>query len=514
MPDPLANLLTDPLLQVQLAAGLRLLSLPGVLAALAQDQVAQFPGLQAHQEHAWHAFLVQVAAMALHRAGEGAPPTEPERWSPLLLALTDHQTSAWRLTEPDLSQPAFLQPPVPEGSVSAWKNILPTPDALDLLVTAKNMDVKGRRVHHPLPEHWVYALVSLQTMEGFSGRGNYGILRMNSGFGNRPFVACSASLRPGRRFLEDLGALLKTRSQLADLGLFAPEGGLCFASLRPWDGKTSLRLDELDPYFVEVCRRVRLGATPTGMQARMAPSECARVRAPELTPGVGDPWTPVRREDGKPLTVSSRGFHYTVVHNLLWTGDYAQPPSLEIDEQRTRFLGAALVRGQGKTEGFYERVVPIPPKVARRIRGPVDARVRVGELSKGQIEDVDKLRSKALRPALRTLLDGGTSRGLRQDSRPDRWMDALDRAVDAEFFHHLWRRVEAESEEEREAAELAWLRRIYALGEEQLQDAIQSAPIPLARRYQAITAAERIFHGSIRKQFQKLTASESNHGEP
>ncbi len=37
-----------------------------ILAALSADAVVAFPALRPHQRQAWHAFLVQVAAMALH----------------------------------------------------------------------------------------------------------------------------------------------------------------------------------------------------------------------------------------------------------------------------------------------------------------------------------------------------------------------------------------------------------------------------------------------------------------
>ena len=63
-----------------------------------------------------------------------------------------------------------------------------TPDALDYIVTAKNHDLKAARIERSSVEQWFYALIALQTMEGFLGRGNYGISRMNSGFGSRPLV--------------------------------------------------------------------------------------------------------------------------------------------------------------------------------------------------------------------------------------------------------------------------------------------------------------------------------------
>ena len=84
------DLLAETLIGIADVRGTRtLLTMPQVFARLS-DPVAStvaFIALQAHQSHAWHAFLVQVAAMALHRAGERTPWTSPERWRQALVAL-------------------------------------------------------------------------------------------------------------------------------------------------------------------------------------------------------------------------------------------------------------------------------------------------------------------------------------------------------------------------------------------------------------------------------------------
>ena len=92
-----------------------------------------------------------------------------------------------------------------------------------------------------------------------------------------------------------------------ELGLYQPEGGLAFAALPPWDGKTSLSPATLDPYFVECCRRVRLAQTARGIEARMAPSDCPRVRGPAELLSVGDHWTPINIADGKTLMIKYLG---------------------------------------------------------------------------------------------------------------------------------------------------------------------------------------------------------------
>ena len=62
------NLLDEALIRWRCVAqgDLHHSSLPALLAALAADTVRDFPALRPHQRHPWHAFLSQLAAIALH----------------------------------------------------------------------------------------------------------------------------------------------------------------------------------------------------------------------------------------------------------------------------------------------------------------------------------------------------------------------------------------------------------------------------------------------------------------
>lgn len=66
------NLLTELVFRVETGESSHVTaSLPEVYAALMRDDVVAFPALRPHQRHAWHAFLVQLGAMALRgREGE------------------------------------------------------------------------------------------------------------------------------------------------------------------------------------------------------------------------------------------------------------------------------------------------------------------------------------------------------------------------------------------------------------------------------------------------------------
>src|SRR5690606_36122723 len=110
--------------------------------------------------------------------------------------------------------PAFLQAPCREAKeIDAWREIS-TPDALDMLVTAKNHDVKAGRIANAAPDDWLFALVSLQTQAGYMGAGNYGISRMNRGASSRPCVGIVPPGGPSARFLRDLRQILDRRQEM------------------------------------------------------------------------------------------------------------------------------------------------------------------------------------------------------------------------------------------------------------------------------------------------------------
>jgi len=212
------NLLTDPLIRVEPAGSV---SLPGLLAQLTRDEVDSYPALRPHQSPAWHMFVVQLAALALHKAGKNELPVEEEGWLVALRSLTPAfpADEPWCLVVADAEKPAFMQPPVPAG-VSVTGSV-PSPDALDVLITSRNHDLKQSVGTDPKSEDWIFSLVSLQTMEGFSGQKNYGIARMNGGSSSRAMLGLAPlsstggkdlCCRSGRWFRRDVEVMLNTRT--------------------------------------------------------------------------------------------------------------------------------------------------------------------------------------------------------------------------------------------------------------------------------------------------------------
>jgi CRISPR system Cascade subunit CasA len=202
------DLLVDPILSWRdCQRRRRTATLPGLLSQLAQGELADFARVRTHQQEPWCMFLTQLAAIALHRANRADPRMPEEDWRELLLELTERDYDPWSLAIPDVSKPAFFQPPVLEGTVEGW-DISEWPDAIDVLATAKSHDVKDGLIAGDSIEAWVYAIVTLQTMQGVYGAGKYGVARMRGGYGCRPRVGYAADQTLVARFRRDVEVLL------------------------------------------------------------------------------------------------------------------------------------------------------------------------------------------------------------------------------------------------------------------------------------------------------------------
>lgn len=492
----LYNLLDEPLLGVEDLEGHRTkVTLPGLLARLSRGVPTALTATQAHQQHPVHAFLVQLAALALARAGKSEIAHDEPSWRALLLDAAQKDGAgieAFTLIVRDLTKPAFLQPPVPEGALDGLKNEHARPSAeLDVLITSKNHDVKVDRLGKPGVEHWVFALLTLQTMQGFLGAGNYGIARMNGGFASRPCVAFASREESSARFVRDVQALLGARSDL--LRTFGSKRQLGLVWCAPWDGTTSLGFSDLDPFFIEICRRVRLTiATDGTILAHRGPSKAARIDAKESAGNTGDAWTPVARKDGKALTMPEAGFHYTRVQDLLfgeWEHGAAGKPDRKGGDRL--WVGQVLVRGQGKTGGYHERWLPVPSGV-RRIFAQPDARERLGKQSQEWVRFAADTRLKILKPALLTLLQGAPEKLKFEDDRADPFLAHFDAAVDDVFFQLLFSQAEAPPQE----GDAAFQKELFRLAKAELESALGSLPVPSARRWRAEAKANDVLRGA------------------
>jgi CRISPR system Cascade subunit CasA len=496
--DP-CSLLTAPLIRAVIRGAVVCLTLPQLLAALMRDEVDALPALRPHQRHAVHMFLAQIAALALRTAQRTEPPEDADTWHALLLALALEQgAAAWSLVVEDVTQPALLQPPASEGQLSIFRNVITTPDALDVLITAKNFDLKSAIAIEAEPDDWLFALISLQTMEGFLGAGNYGIARMNGGFSSRAFLGLAPRGGLGAHLRRDLRAMLAQRDALLELYTQYPlDGGLALTWLKPWDGTTSLSIDQLDLWFVEICRRVRLCRRPDGrLEARSIGTAVARIDAKALQGVTGDFWAPVNDAEGKAFSLDARGFSTAVLNRLLFVSQgsvaFRLAPALEPlpDEQEMLLVGRGVTRGQGKTEGFHERIIPFAGAALEAL-GDAEGRQHLGHLADRQQKEVAAI-ARALRFACAIVAANGGDPSKDDYDAGEPFLRRLDLEAEAGFFAALQDRFN-----QGEAAKAPYLRRLVQAAETLLQEAAGSIPCASIHRPRSRARAEAAFGGTL-----------------
>ena len=503
------NILTEPLIRYQSSEGKVIsASLPEIHAALVADRVESFPALRPHQRHAWHAFLVQLGAMAIHHAGLNEPPETVEAWAEVIRGLTTDWPGGepWQLVVDDITKPAFMQPPAGDaGKLADYKNRVETPDELDMLVTSKNHDLKAAMAERAGADDWLFALITLQTTEGFGGRYNYGVSRMPSGYGNRPAFSFAPSTKPGAHFKHDLVTLLKNRQTLLDEYPMIDTGiGLLWVI--PWDGAKSetLLIDRMGPFYIEICRRLRFISQSGKLSAIRANSNDRRIS--DAKGLVGDPWMPVGNNanpKGTPPTfLGRRKFGYERVVDGLTSSDWKAPLLLKTlpDGRDVQLIARGMVRGEGKTEGYHERIVPLREKVIQvfgRDGGPKE----LGDLAKERIEQIGIVQ-QGLRYALSVFAAGGSTTGIADEhrSRASAWANKLNEVVDVAFFESLQDEFEADKNQQ-DAIRRHWLRNgqdgVVDHADYILREAQKSLPCPSIQRYKAQSQSESAFWGFL-----------------
>jgi CRISPR system Cascade subunit CasA len=495
------DLLHEPLIQTDTGW----LSLPGLLAAMARTEVQGFPAMRPHQRPAWHMFLVQLSVMALDAAGQDSPPQDEDGWRTALRALTPGFPSdePWHLVGEDRSRPAFMQPADPGGL--KWSEVI-TPDALDMLITSRNHDIKRAIARHAAPQDWIFALVSLQTMEGYGGGGGrlHGIARMNSGFSSRVLIGLAPARQGGTQidpsawWARDVSALLAARDGR----------GVCGKTViwqDPWPDGDALDLHALDPLFIEVCRRVRLVKRGDRICGERSTSKTARIAGKDAKGNTGDPWAPLHLTEGKSLTLGEDDWTHKMLVDLLFSDkpEWATPPLAlrQADEATGPILlvAEAFARGNSKTDGFKSRIVPVPVAMVRVMFGARPRAVAPGVLADIAAADL------ALRNGLALVAAGGDGEKVGKPhyarSQPAREM--LRRQADILFFPELWGRMGATSDDQMNILRVAFLEELSRLARSEFSRALPAIPCTTLMRPRAETrgrqALERALNAAIRK---------------
>ncbi|MBB3982550.1 CRISPR system Cascade subunit CasA [Sphingobium fontiphilum] len=470
-----------------------------LFAALSRSEVESFPALRPHQRQAWHSFLVQCAAMALIRAGQASLPADPAAWRALLIGLTPEwpEGEAWELVSQDWLKPALLQPPLETAEDRKdFKTTIETADELDMLVTSRNHDVKAARISAGRDDDWLFALVTLQTMEGFLGAGNYGISRMNGGFANRMALGIQPAGNLSAAFARDVKRLVEVAASNARSGK-----GIAVLWAMPWDGTRQLSFAQLDPLYVDICRRVRLKRDADGALCAMtAGSKVTRVAAAGLNGNTGDPWAPIRLSDNASISASPGTFGYRKFTELLDRAKTGRPllslPTESDAAEGLAIFATALVRGQGKTEGLHRRVIP----VSRSRKGGRlgDAFLdRMGQVAQVRAVEAGEVR-KRLRMATMSLMQGGpTSLRLDDDSsarKCETWLQSFELGVDRVFFDPaFW----DEFEEAEGNHRLVWRTMLTGLANDVFEQAAEAAPRTDVRRVRAQAIARNMLDATL-----------------
>jgi CRISPR system Cascade subunit CasA len=514
----LNNTLTDPCIRTVLRNGEQVvLSLPGVLAACASDipdrKVASFPALRAHQAPAFHAFLAQICAMGLRRMGrETLPGADEYAWRDVFRELTKDfpEDEPWHVVSPP-EKPALLQPPVPDGDFSGFSDVR-SPDGIDLLITSKQHDMKEGAIANAQLDDWLFALISVQTQDGYAGgAGGYqGVARMNSGTGSRSYLHLAPETGFAASLLRDI-----TRLASQDYDRVPPD----FVGARSreplvwtlgWEDDSPLSLEDLDPLFVEVCRRLRLETRPDGvLYCRKATSKGPRINAKQFCGVFGDPWSPVNisADPQKVLSLQGAGFTYQTCSEILFgkvseKRQYKKPYLLEHGPSEKgramSFVARGLSRGNGKTEGFHSRTVPLPAQVLDFWESkPDEIQARITAASSAW--------SKALHWALFTLAQGGREdvkwKGHKTSNALAGAMQArFDARVDAVFFSELWDAV-GKSQDDRERD---WALTLRGIAREIFDDAVREFSVLSERRFLAEARARSRLEGGFYNAFPYL----------
>lgn len=509
------NLLTDPIIRFTTRDLVeRRGSLPEVYGFLMKDEVESFTALRHYQVHSWHAFLCQLGRMALDRAGFELAPLNPRVWAEVLANMTTKfpRHEPWQLMVQDITKPAFMQPPPgDEDTFAQYKKVLPTPDNMDMMVTAKNHSFKMTIASEASPDDWMFALISEQTMDGVIGLHLRAISRMNGGRSNRPaFSMAPLDGGPGARVRRDINALREFLPNIArEHPEYPKEGGLALLWLETWEGREEevLSKEHLDPLYIEVCRRIRLTRRPDGTTVALRAT--AREQRVAFMSGLtGDPWAPVdrRKNDVRSITIPSPPLTLETTIDLLAHEEIDHPHLLtptraEVEAgEPMQIIGRIFCRGQGKTLGYHERSITARPALVRALRDRTSQEyARFSDISQARKDIARSVRS-TLQNAAQTFMSGGNGRSTDQQHKDISYKagDRLLAEIAETFFIDLQDELEAQDESQAAQARMEWMGRLSSRARTILQEEMLHLRCPSTMRYKATFAANRYFEGILR----------------
>ena len=121
------------------------------------------------------------------------------------------------------------------------------------------------------------------------------------------------------------------------------DDGVALVWTLPWDGTKGEALlpNRLHPYYIEICRRIRLRVDADGdLYGLKTSSKAARIEAKSLKGITGDPWIPINRKESKALTLANGGFTYKTGDRIPHLSELGAARALATDPLRAGLTGA------------------------------------------------------------------------------------------------------------------------------------------------------------------------------
>lgn len=511
------DVLTDPIFTVTGEdRSAERLSLAKLLARLlSDDEIVGFPRLAAEQRGHWWRFLVRCAAKALHDDGCTMEQVTKGPVAGIESAVRDRLRAAagdvegssglWLLYQPDSRSPGFLQPPTPDGTAPEQARYgCNSMSFLTSAIGSKNHErkVDGGRVLDD--EQSVYALIEFQLGAIFGGRGNYASQIMGSASGagsGSPFMGVRLGSGENETFRHDVSVMLASRDRIRrDSGL---RGEIWALWSEAWDGESSLSSQRLDPFFVPLARLVRIGEPDrSGEFGSVWFRASSKARVQEIQGGgnMGDPFAPLVPDASNPELLKVRGtlaggYGYAEIANLLFRTDAKRPgtPSPSVQAaQRPLYDGRADVRvlfegtafEQGKTVGFYQREVLLPPGAASFISDPDPVRATHAEM----LARVKQVKS-ALNGAARILLAGEPKPRDGDAGKISLPADHFDACVDRIYLERLLTAADRHVHND-DDWRWEWARHVEGLALASFKETSEAVPTATARSYERSVRAQ------------------------
>jgi len=487
------NVIETPIFNIRIGETETVVSLAELLGHHAGGRDVILTNCRMHQRMAVHAHLVQLACLAKRRHRSRVLPVDSAGWVEALLSLTNGDATPWELVPESNSVPGYMQPPAPDLD-ETW-NLKETPDSIDALNAAAAHHLKPKMIGKASLDHWAYSLISVQTQVNTT---NW----MYPSGGRTPplgriFVGLTPGSNWGLRFQRDVKAWENVYDDLVRIYRYKPDGTALLWTLPVAE---MISLNDLDPLFIEVCRRIRLGGSSpitarstTWHQKPSAIKGQAKLQmAGWLT---GDIWTPLvktKEEDLlSPAKIGPKGFTYDWLHEVIFKeGALAcsalrHMPEDGVEPYLTAF---GIARYQGKTFGVHQRSLRVPAHVAAiwTSQDPVAAQAKsdLGHLSSELVQMALKVRTKVLQPSLAEIKDQAKSK---RNILNTHIYEVFEAEVDARYVERLFQQGDPKD------ICREWGQELLNLAERVLNDGLRTIPLPTWSRLKWIARAKNRF---------------------